>query len=112
MKARGSEIATFFAEWPPGKDWCFDDGSIDPYVEDSTASALDPAKRYDLGDFGCLYWQGEGAEPRPLPWGDSVASAFARWRKARKVTTFVVEVPNGDADELRALIAARGWRVR
>lgn len=95
-KALGAEILDFYQNgWPDG--YYIDDYEIDPDEPDS----IEPTKKYDLDDFGCLYRHDEvyaGAD------AISFASAFQKWKRTRTHLTFMVNIPKEHEDAFKEFI--------
>lgn len=106
MKAFGAEIWQFYQEWPPGINWYIDNG--EPITNDFDMCVLNPSLEYDLRELGDLCWRGSGAEPQPLPWGESFESAFIQWKKDRTSRTFMVNIPLDKVDRFLEAMANLG----
>ena len=117
MKASGAEILAFWHEWPPGDDWCYaeEDSEVAIYDDDREATLLDPAVKYDLGDFAVITWQGRGRPPSaaPMQGQDYVEFQcwFSFWKRARTVVSVDVEVPKEQIEEFMVLMREKAWKV-
>lgn len=116
MRVLGAKILEFYhSEWPDG---CYIDRGLSDDALDPEAVASD--ERYDIDDFGYIYFDGRG-KPPSYAWGLrhdfnddglSFGKAFRAWLKLQSSTTFVVTAPNGKVDEIVAAVAALGGKVK
>lgn len=117
MKVKGSDLIQFFREWPPGDCVYHEDlpfgqdekGVLYETAEDgySLGVPVVPDRKYTV-ESGFLGWQGERAEPAGFD--SDFVRVFKKWLKARTTEMVVVEAPKADAEKLRALLKAHGWK--
>lgn len=98
MKIKGAELIEFMnTGWPGGED------DMDWYWDHDLFEQPDPTATYDTEDIGPLYYQGKGKDPTDGN-GRDLARLIRAWRKKRTTDLFVVRVPKGKEDELKAFL--------
>ncbi len=124
MKFLGADIYAFYHEWPMGECWYHD--CADLLIEKGDGSpALDLGKKYSDGELGLICWQSPPASTGAsgnvqigsltLQGGSGTTYDFSRvlsaWLKARAEATIVLSVLKDQLEEVKALAAARKWKV-